>query len=275
MGWFCRAAVALTVGLVVWNAISWLCGDSTFGEALNPDAMYPGICLDAGHGGSGACKWYPPCTNGDGAGSYGPNGLTEAWVNHAVVPRAKDNLEVAGINVQCTKDVCTEDAITQEVSPYTRAIVANSYSDADVLISVHHQDIGIQKTEVFYAYKGDSYPETTWKYKLATSLANEINRRFQYGMQVKDDRLSGPEFLDVLQYAWMPAALIEGSDIGFPEEEDLMANDYWHRENEALGIRDGFLAYADTLTCPQNFDCDCDEDADGYAYFWWDEVDLA
>ena len=32
---------------------------------------HPGGCLDPGHGGPDACKWYPPCTNGDGAGCYG------------------------------------------------------------------------------------------------------------------------------------------------------------------------------------------------------------
>jgi len=246
-------AVVVVMGVLISCGAFWRVSDLAAGYV----PTYPGACLDPGHGGPGACKWKPPCTNGDDAGSYGPppEQLTEAWVNHAIVSLAKYDLEATGIRVQCTKDECTEEAITQYVGPRTRAIIANGHSNVDVLISVHHQDIGIQKTEVFYAYKGDLYPETTWKYKLALGLANEINRRFGYGMQVKDDRYSFLGSLDVLQEAWMPAALIEGSDIGFPEEEALMAYDYYHRLDEADGIRDGFFAYADTFICPQNFDC--------------------
>jgi len=59
--------------------------------------IYPGVCLDAGHGGPGACKWYPPCTNGDGYGTTGPNGLTEAWVNHEIVALARDLMLSEGV----------------------------------------------------------------------------------------------------------------------------------------------------------------------------------
>lgn len=53
--------------------------------------VYPGVCLDPGHGGPGACKWNPPCVNGDGFGCCGPVPdtcgsccVTEAWVNHEI-----------------------------------------------------------------------------------------------------------------------------------------------------------------------------------------------
>ena len=95
-------------------------------------------------------------------------------------------------------------------------------------------------------------------------------------MQVKDDTQSGPGFIHVLHYTWMPAALTEASCIGHAWEESLMAYDYWHRYDEALGIHDGYFAYADTFTCPQDFDCYMYfVDEIEYVGFYWDAVEGA
>jgi hypothetical protein len=109
MARFYRMGVAVAFGLVVWSAGFWWCGDWTLGEPLNFDALYPGACLDAGHGGPDACKWSPPCTNGDDAGTYGPgpDSLTEAWVNHEIVPLAESMLE-SDTYVRCTKSAITQ-----------------------------------------------------------------------------------------------------------------------------------------------------------------------
>jgi N-acetylmuramoyl-L-alanine amidase len=133
---------------------------------------------------------------------------------------------------------------------------------------VHHEgDTRVYDTRTFYADTSVPNPETgEWRYKLALGLANEINRRFGYGMQVKDDSESGPGFLEVLHSTWMPAALTEASCIGHALEESLMAFDASHRQEEALGICDGYFAYADTFTCPQNFDCWYDYEPDDLSY---------
>ncbi|MGQ9604221.1 MAG: N-acetylmuramoyl-L-alanine amidase [bacterium] len=108
--------------------------------------LYPGVCLDPGHGGPNACKWYPPCTNGDGYGSYGPNGLTEAWVNHEIVLLTKDLMLSEGIYVTCTKT-----SITEETDPQDRCNRANSDPDVDVFISVHHEGLPtVYDTRTFY-----------------------------------------------------------------------------------------------------------------------------
>jgi N-acetylmuramoyl-L-alanine amidase len=275
-----RTAIAIVVGLVTWSGGLQLCGNWTASEAVTYDSLFPGVCLDAGHGGPGACKWAGPpdyCTNGGGYNEYrgcsGPNGLTEAWVNHEIVPLAMDAFATDNIYVACTRQT-----ITDNIPYQTRCDLANNDASVDVFVSVHHEgSTEFQETRTFCKDDPDvPNPETgKWRYKIALALANEINRRFGYGMQVKVDTEAGHDSIFVLRNTWMPSALTEASSIGHESEEDLMANDYWHRRDEALGITDGFLAYADTLTCPQNFDCDCDEDADGYAYFWWDEVDLA
>lgn len=270
-----RMAIAFVFCLTAWSAILWLCDNNTLCEPLSSDALYPGICLDPGHGGPDACKWSPPCSNGDGHGSYGPgpDSLTEAWVNHEIVPMAGYFLE-GETYVRYTK---TE--ITQYRSLKDRYDIANNDPDVDVFISVHHEgDIRVSDTRVFYMdAPGIPNPETgEWRYKLALGLANEINRRFQYGMQVKPDTDAGAETLAVLRNTWMPAALTEASCIKHESEEYLMANDYWHRQDEALGISDGFFAYADTFTCPQNFNCCCDDDPEeDYVYFWWNPVEGA
>jgi len=227
---------------------------------------HPGVCLDPGHGGPDACKWYPPCTNVDGAGCYGPSGLTEAWVNHEIVPLARDLLLEGDIYIRCTKE-----AITDYLGHQRRCDIANSDPDVDVFISVHHEgDTDVYDTRTFYMDSPSiPNPETEkWRYKLALALAEGIDEQFGYGMQVKPDTESGPGYLYVLHHTWMPAALTEASCIGHESEEYLMAYDADHRQDEAEGTKQG-LFYYDDYTAPQGFRCvKVGSPPDRYVFSW-------
>jgi N-acetylmuramoyl-L-alanine amidase len=281
MARFDRIAVVVVLGLAAWSASFWLCDDRVLGESSNFYALHPGVCLDPGHGGPGACQWGPPrgeCTNGEGhnegAGTTGPMGLREAWVNHEIVPLAADDLEMDDVYVRCTRETITED-----ISYQRRCDIANGDPNVDVFISVHHEgDTRVYDTRTYYADTSVPNPETgEWRYKLALGLADEINRRFGYGMQVKDDTQTVYGRIEVLHSTWMPAALTEASCIGHALEENLMAFDAGHRQEEALGIHDGYFAYADTFTCPQNFGCYYAYNPYGVSYytFWWNSVEGA
>ncbi len=237
--------------------------------------VYPGICLDPGHGGPGACKWDPPCSNGDGFGCRGPVPdscpscfLTEAWVNHEIVDIAKDLLEEYTY-VRLTKN----DGITELVSPAERAMRANDDENVDIFLSVHHEgNTNATDTRVFYYdHPNIPNPETSqWRYKLAEAVARGIDNHFHYDKQVfaRSD-------LTVLNQTWMPAALSEGSCIGLVSEATLMASSLEQRTDEALGIMEGFFSY-DAATSPYDFRCEKVQVAKvWYALLSWEAVEGA
>jgi len=235
-----KAFFLATISIIVITQPAYASCPSSF--------LYPGVCLDPGHGGPDACKW-EPCTNGDGAGGYGPNGLTEAWVNHEIVPLARDLMLAQGVYVRCTKT-----DITQYMSHSRRCDVANSDPDVDVFISVHHEGRDdVYDTRTFYMDDPSiPNPETEqWRYKLALALAEGIDEKFHYGKQIKPDTETYFGYLYVLHHTWMPAALTEASSIGLPSEEYLMANDPDHRQDEAAGCLDLSSSMQDQHRRPQ------------------------
>lgn len=78
------------------------------------------IIIDPGHGGPGADMWNN--NNGDGRGTYGPNGLTEQWVNLEIANLLYTQMYDNGWTVDQTQ--LTQ---TQNVEPIQRANIANAH----------------------------------------------------------------------------------------------------------------------------------------------------
>jgi N-acetylmuramoyl-L-alanine amidase len=225
-------------------------------------SRYPGVCLDPGHGGPGACKLDPPCVNGDGEGTRGlihsdpDTFVTEAWVNHEIVPLAADILESEGFYVKRTRTI-----ITQPMELQRRCDIANADPNVDAFVSVHHEGRSdVYDTRVFYDDTGPTYE---WNRRLAQALADGIDGRFHYGKQAIG------EWKYVLRNTWMPATLTEASSLGHLSEALLMASeDDTHRRDEASGIWDG-LFYYDWGTSPMFLTCKDRSPFLGFEFSWW------
>lgn len=239
--WIGVAVAVGMLGLGLWELASQAAADP-----CDDVSEFPGVCLDPGHGGPGACKWSPPCVNGDGEGTCGyPPGMdtcvTEAWANHEIVPLAKTALEAERFYVKCTRTSITEPMSLQE-----RCDFANLQPEVDLFVSVHHEgDTRVHDTRVYY-YSGGKNPE--WSHKLAMALGDGIHEQLHYGWQAKD------EYKVVLYLTNMPSALTEAYCMKHPEKAESLAFCPAYRSAEATGIKNGVLGY-DWATTPLNFTC--------------------
>ncbi len=246
MNWLRSLVIGDVIAAAVSGPSQWEFGNQAFAEPCDGVSEYPGVCLDPGHGGPGACKWSPPCVNGDGEGTCGyPPGMdtcvTEAWVNHEIVPLADSALEAERFYVKCTRT-----SITEPMTLLERCSFANWQTGIDLFVSVHHEgNTDVQDTRVYYDGGGKN-PE--WSHKLALELAEGINEQYDYGMQAKDER----KF--VLYNTNMPSALTEAYCMRHPEKAELAAFSPEYRSAEATGIKNGVLGY-EWATTPLYFTC--------------------
>src|SRR5262249_40860217 len=108
------------------------------------------VCVDPGHGGTGAAQWNG--VNGDGAGAHGPGGLTEQWVNLRVSQFLMDYLDHDG---RFAGSFRTRTAETQIVSLVDRVALA-AQGGASLFVSVHHNALpaGVpNRTESYYCFR--------------------------------------------------------------------------------------------------------------------------
>lgn len=246
MNWLRRFVIGAAIAAAVSGPCQWEFGNRAFAEPCDGVSEYPGVCLDPGHGGPGACKWSPPCVNGDGEGTCGyPPGMdtcvTEAWANHEIVPLAKTALEAERFYVKCTRT-----SITQPMTLVRRCDIANAEIGVDLFVSVHHEgDPLVHDTRVYYDGEGKN-PE--WSHKLALALADGIDEQYHYGKQAID------ESKFVLYNTNMPSALTEAYCMTHPEKAELVAFSPEYRGAEATGIKNGVLGY-EWATTPLYLTC--------------------
>jgi len=228
-----------------------------------------GIVVDPGHGGPGACQWTPPC---ECYGAYGPNGLTEDWVNHEIAPVAAaywDLITWDGV-VEPTRQDVSQD---YPRFPEHRVNVANGADGVDVFVSIHHNSYSpsiAQKSQAYYADTSVPNPETgEWRYMLADAVLDRVRMAFGFAgeLEPRPDSDSQYQSLYVLQHTNMPAALIEASNIKDPDEEYLLAYDESHRAAEGRAIGDGIMDYGG-VTAPDGLGCEDYYSQDQYRVFW-------
>jgi N-acetylmuramoyl-L-alanine amidase len=243
-----RTVLGVMIATALLGGSLWECENKAAADPCGIVSRYLGVCLDPGHGGPGACKLDPPCVNGDGEGTRGlihsdpDTFVTEAWVNHEIVPLAADALESDGFYVRRTRSTITLPMELQE-----RCDIANGDPNVDVFVSVHHEGLqSVYDTRTFY---DDAGPTSEWNHRLAQALADGIDGQFHYGKQAIG------QWKYVLRNTWMPGALTEASSLGHLSEALLMASeDDTHRRDEANGIRDG-LFYYNWDTAPMFLTC--------------------
>jgi N-acetylmuramoyl-L-alanine amidase len=219
------------------------------------------ICIDPGHGGPGAGKyWYNGAGKNENKGSVGPYlHLTEQWINLEVAKELRwqiyfyPNYPV----------VMTRETDTTNISTVERAQMANN-NDADWFISIHHQGLEpdqFQRTMTFYcsAPKTPVYPyaDRDTDSLLAKKTLFMVQNNFHYpdGCSSKcgpapdcKDRgiLQCNTCFDVLHYSTMVSVLSEASNISYDEyEEWLFDGNNQHILEEAFGLYYGWKSYHD------------------------------
>ncbi|MGH8015393.1 MAG: N-acetylmuramoyl-L-alanine amidase, partial [Candidatus Zixiibacteriota bacterium] len=138
------------------------------------------------------------------------------------------------------------------VSNLNRAQEANEL-EVGAFISIHHNsdpNPSTQYTVAFYcstSYVPGTFPLTARNkdYKLAYKCALNIQELFKYDLGWGPPKGLGQANFDVLNYSYMPSALVEASFISdSTEEENFYYNRLFHREQEASAIFDAFLSWS-------------------------------
>ncbi|MDH4222390.1 MAG: N-acetylmuramoyl-L-alanine amidase [candidate division Zixibacteria bacterium] len=220
------------------------------------------VCIDPGHGGPGASKyWYNGGGKNQNKGSVGPYlHLTEQWINLEVAKELRWQIYFyPNFSVVMTRETDTTDISTVE-----RAHMAND-SLADWFISIHHNGFDsipslFQRSLAFYcdSPKTPVYPQEDriTDSLLAKKILFRVQNYFHYAdgcssqcgstPNCKDDGILYCELcFDVLHYSTMVSALSEASNISYDEyEEGLFDNVNGHHIlEEALGIYHGWKSY--------------------------------
>ncbi len=216
------------------------------------------ICIDPGHGGPGASKYWNNGGGGnEGRGAVGPDGLTEQWINLEVAKELRwqiyfyPNYPV----------VMTRETDTTDLTPVQRARIAND-SLADWFISIHHQGLKpdqFQRTMAFYcsAPKTPVYPyeDRDTDSLLAKKTLFMVQNNFHYPDGCSSQCGPTPDCkdrgilqcntcYDVLHYSTMVSVLSEASNISYDEyEEWLFDGNNQHRLAEAQGLYHGLMSY--------------------------------
>lgn len=196
---------------------------------------YNVVMLDPGHGGPGGAKFG---SNGDGAGSVGPNGLTEEWVNLQVALRTKFFIENDWFAMS---PMLTRETDTTFRSLVDRVQYAKTY-DALYFISMHHNGLGstAQGTEVYWSSRlqDDSTNNRNAESRdstLAKKLLLRISETWGYtnrcGTRSPSDWMAGCDEYQVGSLYVLrninhcPVALSEASNIGTTSESSLFADE--------------------------------------------------
>ncbi|MDZ4804247.1 MAG: N-acetylmuramoyl-L-alanine amidase [Candidatus Eisenbacteria bacterium] len=213
------------------------------------------VAVDPGHGGLGAGVWNG--NNGDGAGSRGPNGLTEQWVNLRVaqflIGDLVDDPRFAGSFLLRTSS-------TQQVSLADRVALA-SQGGADFYLSIHHNGLptgASNRTETYYCRQNSScgdelmpgapLPPGDACQEMALKLHDRIVDAFGYTGRgaFEDSAGTGRFHFYVLRNTTMPAVLTEASNLNDLLEEGLFGSDPLerHAKAEAVALHLGLVDLA-------------------------------
>ena len=181
------------------------------------------IVLDPGHGGSDP-------------GAIGPTGFMEKDFNLATAQEAARLLRKEGAEVVLTRTTDVRLGATTAEDLEKRSRIANDHQ-ADLFVSIHANasvSPATQGTEVYYyAHPENQAANLKLARALQASLVRELGR--------KDRGVKASNFF-VLRNIEMPGALIETAFISNPEEEGLLAQD-WFQKQAAAAIVDGIKAY--------------------------------
>ena len=217
------------------------------------------VAIDPGHGGLGAGTWNG--NNGDGAGSRGPNGLTEQWVNLRVSQFLLQDLASDPRFAGC---FLLRTSATQSVSLADRVALA-SQGGADFYLSIHHNGLPTgspNRTEAYHCRLNSSCEEELTAdsgllpggdcHEMARRLHDRIVDAFGYTPRgaLEDSSGTGRFHFYVLRHAAMPAVLTEASNLNDPAEESLFGSDpiERHAKAEAVALHLGLIDLAHGTT---------------------------
>lgn len=221
------------------------------------------VAIDPGHGGLGAGVWNS--NNGDGAGSHGPSGLTEQWVNLRVAQFLLGDLMD---DPRFVGSFLLRTSATQQVSLADRVALATQ-AGADFYLSIHHNGLptgATNRTETYFCRQnsscGDEFasaaalPPEPACHEMAWRLHDRIVDGFGYTPRgaFEDSAGTGRFHFYVLRNSTMPAVLTEASNLNDPVEEGLFGLDPLerHAKAEAVALHLGLidLAFGSTGTPP-------------------------
>lgn len=173
------------------------------------------LTVDAGHGGV------------DGGAVGTRLGILEKDINLDIALRLQALLERAEAGVHMTR---VDDTF---VDLWSRADLANE-TKSDVLVSIHANSApdGAAKGTETYVRTGEPDSER---------LGAAIQRSLTSALSTVDRGVRPNRYL-VIRRAEMPAALVEVAFLANPEEEELLAEE-WFRQRAAEGIYNGLLRY--------------------------------
>ncbi|MDP3024970.1 MAG: N-acetylmuramoyl-L-alanine amidase [candidate division Zixibacteria bacterium] len=225
---------------------------------INSFAQYI-ICIDPGHGGPDAGKYWE-----NGGGKNGHNGamgpylhLTEQWINLEVARELRWRI---GFFPNFPM-VMTRETDTTDISTVERAQMAND-SLADWYISIHHQGLlpgQFQRTMAFYCNAPktpvDPFPDRDTDSLLAKKTLFWVQNYFHYADGCSSKCGPAPDCkdrgilecntcYDVLRYSTMVSVLSEASNINNDEwEESLFDANSVHISDEASGLYYAWRSY--------------------------------
>ena len=180
------------------------------------------VFVDPGHGGSFA-------------GATGPGGLLEKTVNLAVALKVEQYLTRLGMAVQLSRRSDQNLASTLEADLQARVQAARSFG-ADAFVSIHcNAAPDPSATGLKTWYVNDETHNVAANATLAELLQRHLlvtTGRHDRGTRYNQDP---HEAFYVIRNVPMPAALVELAFISNPDEEKLLATD-WYQEKAALGI---------------------------------------
>jgi dipeptidyl aminopeptidase/acylaminoacyl peptidase len=183
------------------------------------------ICIDAGHGGTGATDQY----------RKGPTGEREEWINLRVAKLLKERLEEKGAKVVMTR---TDDVF---VPISDRAKIARA-AHADAFISIHHNATADTTVDFPIIYFHGAASENLAGVALGKKLATAFEKDF-YQKKIPESLSSDYTIFPkagagVLRNTYgIPAVLAEASFFTNPREEKKLKQEaYNSREAKAYAI---------------------------------------
>ena len=214
-----KKIIVPVIFLVVFSISISFASSTTFTATFMNVLAGKVIVLDPGHG-------------GEDTGAIGPTGLLEKTINLQVALDLASILKVQGASVYLTR------ATDVYVSLQARIALANNLH-ADLFLCMHHNSIegapDIDRPQAFYW-------STTDTSELAAKIFLEAFENFT---GVQGDLIQEEYY--VLQYAQVPAVLIEPFFMSNPAREKWLENpvNIW---KEALVYDNGILKYFKTIS---------------------------
>ncbi|MBI4678373.1 MAG: N-acetylmuramoyl-L-alanine amidase [Elusimicrobia bacterium] len=176
------------------------------------------VVLDPGHGPSAP-------------GAIGPTGVREVDVNFAVAMQLESMLEREGASVRLTRSRDSDASLSE------RARVARE-SRPDLFVSIHNNNLNEAANPFAYPHGYSVF----YYHPHSMDLARHVHRSFQRSIGLQDERLRFGD-LFMARVSEMPAVLVEGAYMTYPEQEELLNTPAFQRRMAAAvleGMR-GFL----------------------------------